>query len=198
MISCILLLAGLNQRFGSPKALALLRGKPVIQYIQKALAKSQVAEIIVVLGAYADQIKPHLVKHPKIKPTINDDYQSGQTSSFKAGLRNVSFKSSGIMLLPIDYPFIKPETFNILINHFLQHKPNILIPTYRKKKGHPPIFSIGLKPQFLSLNNALGINHIAQESSSKVTLLPVEDPAVLATFNTPSEFEALKTEFEKS
>lgn len=196
MTSCILLSAGFNQRFGSPKALAIFQEKFLIEHIQDVLIQSQVNEIIVVLGAYCDEIKPHIVRHPKIKFTINKDYQSGQTSSFKAGLSNIALNSLSIMVLPIDYPFIKGETFNSLVDYFLQHKPRILIPTYQDRKGHPPLFSIDLKPKFLKLNNSVGINSMAQRMSSDIILLPIQDPAVVSTFNTPVEFEERKKEFQ--
>jgi len=90
MIACILLSAGLSQRFGSPKALAQWNTGTVIEHLQNLLVKSQVDEIIVVCGAHADQIKPHILEHKQVRFVYNKDYNFGQTSSFKAGLKSVS------------------------------------------------------------------------------------------------------------
>ena len=67
MISCILLSAGYSSRFGSPKALAKLNGQTIIEQLQKILVASILDEIIVVLGAFAEDIKSYLLKHKKIK-----------------------------------------------------------------------------------------------------------------------------------
>jgi len=195
MISCVLLSAGNNQRFGSPKALAIFNERPLIAHIQDTLIRSKVAEIIIVLGASCDEIQRHVLKHPKIKAVFNQDYSLGQTSSFKSGVKKISSLSSGIILLPVDCPFLKSETIDLLIGSFLFHRPQILIPTYSNLKGHPPIFNTNLKTELLALENSVGVNCIAQKISTGVMLLPVNDSAVISTFNTPEEFEKIKTQF---
>ena len=195
MISCILLSAGHSQRFGHPKALAIFNKKPLIEHIENILIQSPIDEIIIVLGAYSNEILPYVLKDTKIKAIFNKDYPLGQTSSFKSGLKETSSDSLGIMLLPVDYPFIKNETLKLLIDSFFSQKPQILIPTYKNRKGHPLIFSANLKAEFLDLDNSIGVNSIAQDKSRGVALLAVDDPAVISTFNTPEEFEKLKIQF---
>src|SRR5438093_2568565 len=93
MTSCILLSAGLSTRFGSAKALAKLGDQTVIECLLKTLVESDLAEIIVVLGAHADKIKPHILNHTKVKVVYNKDYILGQTSSVKAGVEALDPKS---------------------------------------------------------------------------------------------------------
>ena len=188
MITCILLSAGLSSRFGSPKALAKFKGRTVIEHLQKTLLKTQAAEIIVVLGANAQQIQPFILKHTRIRFVYNKDYNLGQTSSFKAGLQNVSSAAEGIMLLPVDYPLIKKETFEELIKYFLEGKLVILVPTHEGRKGHPPLFSSLLKKEFFRLKDSLGINTVIQNHPETV-LFPVSDHGVIQTFNTKEEWE---------
>lgn len=198
MISCILLSAGSSSRFDGPKALALFDQTPVIVHLQNVLISSQVFEVIVVLGASAHKIQPHLLNHKKIISVHNKDYHLGQCSSFKMGLKNVSRKSSGIMLLPVDYPLIKTETINTLCDYFLKTIPPLLIPTYQDRKGHPPIFHARLTPQLLGLADSTGLNVFEEQMKSKAVLYPVPDPGVILTFNTPLEFEELKKDFQKN
>ena len=193
MISCILLSAGLSSRFGSPKALAKINQKTIVEHIQTTLIEASVGEIVVVLGAQADQIKPFILKHKRIKFVYNKDYNFGQTSSFKIGLENISKKSLGVMLLPVDYPLVKVETIQRLSDFFLNEMPTILLPVFNNKKGHPPIFHSKLTKEFLALDNSLGINTIIHEHPETI-LLPVQDSGVTKTFNTPEEFEKVKEE----
>ena len=113
MISCILLSAGLSSRFGSPKALARINNISVIEHIQNTLDNSMVSEVIVVLGGHAKKIKSVVLKHKKVKYVYNKDYNLGQTSSFKIGLKHISTNSLAVMLLPIDYPLIQFKTINL-------------------------------------------------------------------------------------
>ena len=192
MVTCVLLSAGVSQRFGSPKALAKLHGETVVEHLQKMLAETQVSEIIVVLGAHADQIKPYILNHKKVKFVYNKDYNFGQTSSFKAGLEGVSDNSRGVLLLPVDYPIICADTIDLLIRHFLDNHPPILIPTFEGHKGHPPLFSIDLRDEFLALDNESGLNTIARAHQDETAVLPVEDVGVISAFNTLEEFELIK------
>ena len=192
MITCVLLSAGFSRRFGSPKALALLNGKTVLEHVETMLVETKIDEIIVVLGAHAEEIKPYLLKHTKLKFVYNKDYNLGQTSSFKAGLQNISKDAQGILLLPVDYPLVQKETIDHLIRHFWDHSPFIVVPAFDQKKGHPPLFSVRLKHEFLALDNECGLNVIAHAHEKETIILPVKDPGVIRTFNTPEEFQAIR------
>ncbi len=191
MVSLILLSGGLSTRFGSPKALASWRGVPLIVHLQNTLLSTNLDEIIVVLGAYADQIKPFLLKHNKIKVVYNKDYKLGQTSSFKAGLQNVLPSKKAVGLLPVDFPLIKTQTLNILVEEFLRRQPLILVPTFEDKKGHPPFFSIALRDEILNLPDDMGLNVILHKHQEHVKTVRVEDQGVLLSFNTVQEFQNL-------
>ena len=193
LISCIILSAGLSSRFGSPKALALFKDhQTVIQYLLEQLLKTKLNEIIVVLGAHAHDIKPFLLNHKKIKVVYNKDYNLGQTSSVKSGLKQISPNTKAFLVLPVDYPWVNPKTIDGLIRHFLNHKSLVLIPSYQDKKGHPPLFDIDLKDEFLNMENTLGINEIAKKYSNETMLADMDDAGVIKTFNTKEEFEQLK------
>ena len=195
MISCILLSAGLSSRFGSPKALAKLNNLTVIEYLLRNLVESKLDEIIVVIGAHADEIKLHILNHKKVRVVYNKDYNLGQTSSFKVGVGAIQSQGLGIMLLPVDFPLIKRQTFDKLLEHFLAESPKILIPTYHQRKGHPPVFGPGFKKLFLDMDDSVGINALQHECGSDIVLLPVEDPGVVRSFNTPEEFNEVKSSF---
>ncbi len=193
MISCILLSAGLSSRFGSPKALAKFDNETVIEHLlHTLLSVKSITEIIVVLGADAQRIKTVLLEHKKVKVVYNKDYNLGQTSSFKAGLQNISPEAQGIMLLPVDYPLIKKETFETVTEAFIKNTPQILIPAFNGHKGHPPVFSSTLKEEFLKLADAQGLNTIAQHLPPEdILLLPVPDQRIVRSFNTAEEWEKL-------
>lgn len=192
MISCIVLSAGFSQRFGSPKALAKLDHTSVIEHLQNMLIKSSVSEIIIVLGSHGNDIQPHIFKHKKIKYAYNKNFINGQTSSFKEGLKNISNSSLGIMLLPVDYPSVKTSTVNVLVSQFTTQPSSILIPTYKNKKGHPPIFSSELKNLFSKTDDRVGLNTVINQEKLSIDLLPVDDEGVVLTFNTVQEFASLK------
>ena len=180
-------------RFGSPKALADIYGTSVIGHLQKVLIDSKVHDIVIVLGDHREKIRPHLLNHKKIKVVYNKDYKLGQTSSLKAGLQSISRQACGFMLLPVDFPLIKRETIDELVREFCANKHRILIPAHHDKRGHPPIFNIALKDTVMNMSNDVGVNTLEHQRESETFLYAVADPGVVSTFNTPKEFEELKT-----
>ncbi|MBI5415639.1 MAG: nucleotidyltransferase family protein [Candidatus Omnitrophica bacterium] len=198
MVTSILLSAGLSTRFGSPKALAKPGGETVIERLVKLLLSTGTAELIIVLGHGAEQIKPVLFKHKKVKIVYNKDYKLGQTSSFKTGLAHLAPQTQGILLLPVDYPLVKQETLQTLIKFFQEKKPLILVPVYQGYKGHPPVFDVRLKQEFLDLDHSEGINTVIHRHTAETRVLPVEDEGVIRSFNTPEDFEELKLKLSGS
>lgn len=191
MISAILLSAGESSRFGSPKALVKLNSYTVIEQILTSLISSQVDEVITVLGSQAEQIKPFLLKHKKVKVVYNKDYNFGQTSSFQVGLNSLRDDSQGVFLLPVDYPFVKSSTIDTLIECFRIERNCVYIPTFENRKGHPPLFPIQLRNEFLLLQHDQGVNSVAQQHQDLIRLVAVKDSGVIATFNTPQEFDLI-------
>jgi molybdenum cofactor cytidylyltransferase len=196
MTALILLTAGYSQRFGMPKALATIGKRTIIESTQHMLIDSLVDEIVVVIGASCEKIKPFILNHKKLKVVYNKSYNLGQTSSFKAGLEICSKQCDGFLLLPVDFPFVCKETIDFLITQFHEKSALILIPAYYGRLGHPPVFSASLRNEFLDLNNNEGCNVIANRHPNEVQILSVEDPAVFEGFNTPEEWDVLRSKFD--
>jgi molybdenum cofactor cytidylyltransferase len=56
-IAAVVLAAGASSRFGSPKALAQLDGRPVLEHVLDAIREAGVEDIVVVLGHAAEAIE---------------------------------------------------------------------------------------------------------------------------------------------
>jgi len=190
MITCILLSAGLSERFGAPKALASLGGKPVIEHVQTTLLQSSCDKIIVVLGAHAQQIRPSIFIHSRIHVVYNKDYNFGQTSSVQAGWREADTQSEGVLFLPVDCPLVQSSSIDQVIHHFKKHDPDILIPSYQNKKGHPPIFHQRLKSKILNLSMGTGLNSLFADHPPQT--IEINDQGIIESFNTLQEFERIK------
>ncbi|RYD02660.1 hypothetical protein N752_25400 [Desulforamulus aquiferis] len=103
MVSVVILAAGQSRRMGQPKLLLPLGQKTVIEHVVDQVARAQVDEIIVVLGAVKKEIA-QLLSHRDVKLCNNPRYAEGQGTSVAAGANSVSEESQGIMFLPGDQP----------------------------------------------------------------------------------------------
>lgn len=192
MIYCVVLAAGLSSRFHSPKALADYNGRPVINHILKTILNTHINGIQIILGAHKEILEPQILKHTHISIVYNKDYNLGQTSSFQAGVRSLPKDTTGIILWPVDFPFIQPSTINQMIEIFHHNKDKIIIPSFQNRKGHPAFFCASLKEDILSLDHNKGINTLIHNHANNTTVLPVNDEGVLLSFNTQEEWRALQ------
>lgn len=191
MITALILAAGESKRFGSPKQLAKINDQDtLIEHLIRTLQNTCVDEIIVVLGAYREEIQKILPANIKI--SINENFQNGQTSSLKIGLKEISNDCKHFLVFPVDTPLIKPETINEIIGKFIQSKADIGIPTYADQKGHPPIYDIRLKTEIETLEDGQPLYLINQKFSASTQLIEVFDPGILININTPQDLEKLK------
>lgn len=196
MINCIILAAGLSHRFKSLKALApITENLNVLQRVQAMLLQTQVTEIIVVLGHQMDTLKPFLLNHKAIKVVYNNHYNFGQTSSVKAGLKAVSADCQGVLIHPVDYPVIQPQTIDILIDQFVKSSSLLMSPTFQNRNGHPPLFSKKLFNEILNLDNEFGLNTIVHAHQKELLQVAVNDQGILRSFNTIDEFNQIKNDF---
>ncbi len=190
MVSCLLLSAGLSQRFGSPKALAKINNTPVITHIQQVLLTTIIDEIIVVLGAHAQLIEPHILNHTRVRVVYNKDYEKGQTTSVQCALNATAKTSERFLIWPVDCPVIQSKTVSALIAAQCPSQ-SIVIPTYQSRRGHPPVFDHQLKDRILNLSNTEGLNMLMKDPAINTIELALDDPGIVQTFNTPEEFNRI-------
>ena len=192
MFSCVILAAGESRRFGSPKSLVEFEGQTLLNKLVMDLSQPDVDKIVVVLGSRAELIKHSILNHRLLQVVHNKDHNFGQTSSLQCGLRHVLPASKGILILPVDFPEILPDTYRKLIDHFKEEEPLILVPSFKGRKGHPLLFHSDIKEEYLSLGYEQGMNEVAHRRRNDVRVLKVDDPGVIQSFNSRKELKAIK------
>ncbi|MGE5280194.1 MAG: nucleotidyltransferase family protein [Deltaproteobacteria bacterium] len=190
MICAIVLAAGESTRFGSPKPLASIHGTPAVRVICDTLLAA-VDRVVVVLGHEAEAVHPALPRDERVKSVVNGAYRRGMTSSFQAGLKLVPSNAEGILLMPVDMPFLRPATVELIVRTFKKELPLILVPAYDGRPGHPPVFSAPLTDDFKALGDTEPLSNVQHRFKDRVLRLPVEDPGVIRTFSTPQELARL-------
>ena len=118
MISAILLAAGESRRMGSPKALLHYQGQTFIERICTAFLTAGVDELIVVLGARAEEIGRALPTHPALRSVVNSRYSQGQLSSLMVGIGALSPESEAAIVNLVDHPLVLSETIKAVIDSF--------------------------------------------------------------------------------
>ena len=99
----IVLAAGASTRFGSPKQLVRIRGRPLLHTAVTRASEVTGSALIVVLGSGAAELGA-LLKHSPGSIVINQDWREGLASSIRAGIARLPLTCAGALLLLADQP----------------------------------------------------------------------------------------------
>jgi molybdenum cofactor cytidylyltransferase len=101
----LVLAAGSSRRMGSPKQLLAIDGRPLLEVVVGHACASRLHEVLVVLGAAADEIRSR-VDLGRAQVLINPDHASGMASSLRAGLAALDPSVDRVMIILGDQPEI--------------------------------------------------------------------------------------------
>lgn len=152
--AAIVLAAGNSARMGEPKQLLPLRGTTILNQTLTNLDQSMIEEIVLVLGAHADAIRPTVPLIPRMKTVHNPAYHLGMATSLHAGLNALHPTTKSALIVLADQPFVRPDTLNQLAHHATSAP--ILIPTFRGQRGNPVRLDRSVFPDLFALQGDVG------------------------------------------
>ena len=189
MISAILLAAGQSKRMGGDNKLTKKYNKKyLINHILDTLIKSKIEKIIVVLGFQSSKVRKITVKNKKINFIYNKNYKFGISSSIKAGLKRVSKKNIGFLIVQADMPLISKNIINYICYAIKNNKKEIIAPTYKGKIGNPVGFKISIIKKLNKIREDYGAKKMIQKNKIKLALIKVRSKSILKNFNTQKDF----------
>ncbi|MBI2605679.1 MAG: NTP transferase domain-containing protein [Deltaproteobacteria bacterium] len=198
-MSVILLAAGRSSRMGKPKGLVQIENRPWIEWQLESLRAAGAETVVIVLGHDAEAYETALAKIAiaglSAVTTRNLDPDRGQFSSIQEGLRcalSSGFAAGGAEILPVDVPCANLETWKRMRE--AQNDRNALVPVMKGRGGHPVWISETFAKSLVLLDpvdpeSRLDLR-IHRLPAGQVAHVEVDDPAILANFNTESDFPA--------
>lgn len=192
MISLIVLAAGKSTRMlGRNKLLVKVEGKPMIRRVVEAGLRSKVDEVIVVLGWEADRIQRALAELP-IRLVLNKDYEKGQSSSVKSGLREIAEVAQAVLILPGDVAMIDPGSINLVISEYVQKKKAIVIAGYKGRPGHPILLDRKLFKEIEKIGeDTFGLKAVVRNHEREIRLIETGSANVLRDVDTRDDLKEL-------
>lgn len=151
-VAGVVLAAGGSLRLGKPKQLLTWEGQSFISRVIKNGLGAGLWPLIVVTGADSDQIRAE-IEDFRVDIVHNPDWESGQSTSMKAGLAALSEKPQAAMFLLSDQPQIGPNLIRQLIETWYEERKPITAPQINGQRGNPVLFA---RETFEALNEVSG------------------------------------------
>ncbi|MHA7100979.1 nucleotidyltransferase family protein [Roseivirga pacifica] len=190
-IGAVLVAAGLSSRMqGKNKMLLPFGDKAVIEATYQQLAKAGLTKVVVVAGAYFNEIKESLELREGDCIIENRLYKEGLTTSIQAGVKEL-VQVDAIMICLGDMPLLKTNDYQFLIKSFAKADKTIQVPFYNKQKGNPVIFARKHFNEILNHTEMNGCSVIVKQNKAAVQQLSVSTDRFILDIDTPEEYQNL-------
>jgi len=187
-IAGIVLAAGAGVRFGGPKQLAVLRGRPLLEHSLRTLAESALERRLVVLGSAAGRILAE-VDLQGAEPIVCEEWEEGQAASLAAGIRAASGADAVVIILG-DQPLISPAAIEKVIGARGAGAVAIRA-TYGGAPGHPVLIERELFASTLRLGGDAGAGALLETERDRVREVPCDGLGSPADVDTPASLAEL-------
>jgi molybdenum cofactor cytidylyltransferase len=177
-LQVILLAAGSATRFGSPKLLAEIRGRPLVaRAIDRLLEVASRDQLVVVLGADADRLEP-LVSRVKVRVVLNPDHAKGMATSIRAGMKSVPSNCRGVLIALADQVAVTSDDLHRLIDCWQDRPERISAAWYDDVAGVPAIFPAALFEELAKLQGDRGARELIRRRVGQVVAVAMPSAAV--------------------
>ncbi len=115
-VVAVVLAAGASSRFGSPKLLAPLDGRPLLQHALDAVALAGLRDVVVVLGDGARDVEAAVAWRAE-RRVVNPRPQDGLSSSLRVGLDAAADDPAvdAVVVVLGDQPSVRPEVLRAVV-----------------------------------------------------------------------------------
>jgi len=174
-VAAVVLAAGAASRFGSPKALAKLDGRPILEHVLDAVREAGIDDVIVVLGHAADEIEEGIdwLEERRVR---NPDPRH-LSSSLQVGIDAVAAIDPPVRAAVIvlgDQPRTRPEVIRALLAAARSGDRPVVVPRYADGGGANPV--VLLADAFELVDEATGdrgLGPVLASNDDLVTEVPV-------------------------
>jgi CTP:molybdopterin cytidylyltransferase MocA/SAM-dependent methyltransferase len=139
-VAAIVLAAGAASRFGSPKALAQLDGRPLLEHVLDAVRTAGIEETIVVLGHAAQEIEDGIdwLTERRVR---NPDPRllSGSLQIGLAAIAELDPPPRAVVIVLGDQPRTRPDVIRALIVAARSSDRPVVVPRYADGGGANPV-----------------------------------------------------------
>jgi molybdenum cofactor cytidylyltransferase len=189
VIAAIVLAAGMSRRMGEPKMVLPWGQTTVIGHVVNVLAQPGIDEIVVVTGGAHDLVEAALQGSPA-RLVYNPRYKEEEMAySLQTGLLALSEKVAASLVVLGDQPQIESEVVRDVLGAFELSKADLVIPSYRMRRGHPWLISRSLWQDLLNLPSGKTLRDLLNANADRIYYLEVKTPSILQDLDTPQDYQ---------
>ena len=188
-LALIILAAGSASRFGSPKQLAMLNGKRLLQYAIDAGIGVLPDATYVVLGANADTII-QAMDLSTVNIVKNEQWNKGLSSSIHKAVSTIGQQYAALLFVAADQVLITSTHLKLLVDTWQQRPSCLVASTFANEMGIPAIFPKGYYKELLNIKGDQGAKGVLKTNRQQVIEVAIAEAGV--DVDTQTDLSALQ------
>jgi len=188
LIGGLVLAAGAGTRFGRPKQLAELEGRPLLEHALRTMAAAPLGRVVVVLGAAAEEILGMVDLHGAA-PVVCDRWDEGQSASLACGLASLADAEAVVVTLG-DQPRLSVEAIRRVVAGRAEGVSAVRA-SYGGEPGHPVLLERPMFERLRDVSGDRGARNLLR--SVKTREVACDDLGGGEDVDTVAQLEALRT-----
>lgn len=187
-VAGVILAAGGSSRLGRPKQLIEWRGRPLVWHAAQTAFDAGLSPVVVVTGAGATAVGD-AVGGQAVEIVYNARWESGQSTSVRAGVEAVIGRVEAICFLLADMPRVPSELIRREVEVHRRTLSPLVAPWAGGRWANPAVFDRSVFEDLLSLRGDRG----GRALFDRYPVLRVEwDESILLDVDTPGDLERLE------
>lgn len=187
-VSAVLLAAGESRRMGGINKLTLpINGIPLLRRSAETLARSDLVELVVVVG-HEQEVACELLQGIPARIVHNEDFRDGQMTSVFHGLAALQKPCAGVMICLSDQALLDVEDIRTIVHGFATCPTSIMVPVYKGQRGNPIVLDYAHRETILADRKNLGCKRLIEKNPELVTVLEMPNDHVLVDLDTPEAY----------
>lgn len=188
-LHAVVLAAGASARFGSPKQLVRIQGRPLLHRAVANAVEVAGQAVLVVLGAHAAELAP-LLRHSPASVLINREWSEGIASSIRLAVRHLPPSCGGVLLTLADQAAVTADDLGRIAGAWRRQPQSIVAARYEAAFGVPAIFPRSDFAALGELRGDRGARDLLRRSRDRVTGVDVANAAI--DIDTPEDLLRLE------
>ena len=193
MIWAMILAAGESKRMGKSKLLLPYGEKTIIETIVETVVSSNVEKTLVILGSDREKIEEK-IKNSPVEIVYNPDFRSGMLSSVQCGFKALPEETLAVLVVLGDQPKISTTVINKIIDAYKSSGKGIVLPVYKKERGHPVLIEVKYGEEVENLSPKVGLRGTVYNHPEDILEVGVETSSIFQDIDDESDY---KRELEK-
>lgn len=168
--------------------MAKIGRKTVVEMVLDALPTGELLEVIVVVGHDAEALGRALPSGVKV--VVNADYRLGMGSSIEAGLRAISDRATGALIVLADQPLVTSSLLRRVLGKFESNGRKGIVAAARGSLKAPPVlFARSHFAELSKLRGDEGAKSVVERHPNAVSIVRVKSTRELMDVDSVVDLE---------